>query len=222
MEKPTISPKDLARQLRQPQGEDGLRIGQAMNKSNAAIYDMVLDFLGLKPRDRVLEIGFGNGHFIPALFQKQAGIQYTGLDISDIMVEEARKENSARVADGSVQLHLGKTEEMTFAAGAFTKVFAANVLYFWDKPDVALSAIHQVLEKGGELILAIRSAESMRQLPFSEHGFTLYDVEAAEALLEKNSFAVAEVITAVEDVKTPQGGGSTVQLENICLRGIKI
>jgi ubiquinone/menaquinone biosynthesis C-methylase UbiE len=222
MEKPAMNAEDLGRQLRQPEGEDGVKVGLAMNRSNAALYDMVLDFLGLKPEDRILEIGFGNGHFIPALFEKEASIHYTGLDMSATMVEEAKRQNATRIDDGRVALHLGKTESMPFGDGAFTKVFAANVLYFWDDPAIALAAIHRVLETGGELILAIRSAESMLRLPFSVRGFTLYSVESAEAVLQKNGFAVAEVITAVEEAKSPQGGGTTVQLENICLRGIKI
>lgn len=222
MEKPPMNPENLASQLRKPEGADGVKVGLAMNKSNAALYNMLLGFLGLKPADRVLEIGFANGYFIPALFEKEPSIRYTGLDMSQTMVEEATRENDARIVDGTVELHLGVTESMPFADGAFTKVFAANVLYFWEYPDVALKAIHRVLETGGELVLAIRSAESMKQLPFSEHGFILYSEESAVALLQKNGFSVTEVITAVEDAKAPQGGGATVQMENICLRGIKI
>lgn len=222
MEKPAMDPESLARQLRKPEGEDGIKVGLAMNKSNAAIYNMVLDFLGLQPADSVLEIGFGNGYFIPALFEKEPTIRYTGLDMSETMVEEATRENRTRIAEGTVELHLGVTSSMSFPDGAFTKVFAVNVLYFWEQPDVALKAIHRVLEAGGELVLAIRSAASMKQLPFSEHGFTLYSAESAAALLEKNGFSVAAIITAVEDAKAPQGGGATIQFENICLRGIKI
>lgn len=217
-----MTAEEIARQLRQPEGEDGKKVGAAMNKSNAVLYEMLLHFLGIKPGDRILEIGFGNGHFIPALFEKEASIQYTGLDMSETMVAEATMENEARIADGSVKLHLGRTEEMPFTDGAFTKVFAANVLYFWDEPAVALKAIHRVLETGGELVLAIRSKETMRQVPFSEHGFTMYSAEEAKELLEANGFRVNEVQTAMEEPRASTDGSMTVQFENICLRGIKI
>lgn len=216
-----MTAEEIARQLRRPEGEDGKKVGAAMNKSNAVLYEMLLHFLGIKPGDRILEIGFGNGHFIPALFEKEASIQYTGLDMSETMVAEAVMENEARIADGSVKLHLGRTEEMPFADGAFTKVFAANVLYFWDEPAVALKAIHRVLETGGELVLAIRSKETMRQVPFSEHGFTMYSAEEAKELLEANGFRVNEVQTAMEEPRASTDGSMTVQFENICLRGIK-
>jgi ubiquinone/menaquinone biosynthesis C-methylase UbiE len=221
MDKPVMSAEEIASQLRRPDGEDGIRVGFAMNKSNATLYNMLLDFLGIKAGDRLLEIGFGNGYFIPALFEKETSIQYTGLDMSETMVAEATRVNENHISAGSVKLHLGRTEEMSFPEGAFTKVFAANVLYFWDEPAVALKAIHRVLETGGELILAIRSRESMQSLPFSAHGFTLYSAAEARSLLEANGFSVNEVQTVLEDARLSTDGSMTVQFENIYLRGIK-
>lgn len=221
MDKPAMNAEEIASQLRRPDGEDGIKVGNAMNKSNAVLYDMLLRFLGIKAGDRILEIGFGNGHFIPALFEKEASIQYTGLDMSETMVAEATRLNENRVSDGSVKLYLGRTEDMSFSEGAFTKVFAANVLYFWDEPAVALKAIHYVLATEGELVLAIRSKETMSRLPFSEHGFTMYSAEEAKSLLEANGFRVTEVQTAIEDPRASTDGSMTVQFENICLRGIK-
>jgi ubiquinone/menaquinone biosynthesis C-methylase UbiE len=221
MDKPVMSAEEIASQLRRPDGSDGIRVGYAMNKSNAALYDMLLQFLGIKAGDRLLEIGFGNGYFIPALFEKENSIQYTGLDMSDTMVAAATRVNENLISEGSVKLHLGRTEEMSFPEGAFTKVFAVNVLYFWDEPAVALKAIHRVLETGGELALAIRSRETMQPLPFSAHGFTLYSAEEARSLLEANGFTVSEVQTALEDARPSTDGSMTVQFENICLRGIK-
>ncbi|WP_110056273.1 class I SAM-dependent methyltransferase [Chitinophaga sp. S165] len=222
MDKPVMSAEEIASQLRKPDGEDGIRVGAAMNKSNAVLYNMMLSFLGIKAGDRLLEIGFGNGYFIPALFEKENAIQYTGLDMSETMVAEAARVNENRISEGSVKLHLGRTEEMPFSEGAFTKVFAANVLYFWDEPAVALKAIHRVLDTGGELVLAIRSRETMQPMPFSAHGFTLYSAEEARSLLEANGFRVSEVQTALEDARPSADGSMTVQFENICLRGIKI
>ncbi|MCF6403832.1 class I SAM-dependent methyltransferase [Chitinophaga filiformis] len=221
MEKPAMTAGEVASQLRRPEGEDGIKVGFAMNKSNAALYQMVLDFLAIKPGDRILEIGFGNGHFIPALFERENAIRYTGLDMSETMVTQATRENEARISDGSVTLQLGKTEDMPFAAGAFTKVFAVNVLYFWDEPVVALKAIHRVLDTGGQLLLGIRSKETMQQLPFSAHGFTLYSAEEAKALLEANGFRDIEVQTRMEAPRMSGDGSTMVELENICLRGIK-
>lgn len=205
--------EEAARQLRRPEGEDGVKMGLQMNKSNRLIYEMTMDFLALKPGDAVLEIGMGNGHFVKELFQRQPSIQYTGIDMSDVMVEEAIHENK----DNARATFLCTTK----IEGQYNKVFAINVLYFWDQPAVTLQEIHQVLQPGGELVLAIRSKATMQLLPFVDHGFTLYDVESAKSLLEENGFKVTDIITAIEPEKLAADGSKLVQLENICIRGVK-
>jgi cyclopropane fatty-acyl-phospholipid synthase-like methyltransferase len=204
---------EVARQLRQPEGEAGVNMGLQMNKSNRLIYEMTLDFLALKPGEAVLEIGMGNGHFVQELFQRESSIRYTGIDMSDVMVAEAIRENRHNI---HATFHCTKKIE-----GHFNKVFAVNVLYFWDQPADTLKEIHEALAPEGELVLAIRSKETMRLLPFVNLGFTLYDVESATRLLEDNGFKITEVITTIEPEKLAADGSKLVQLENICLRGMK-
>ena len=47
--------------------EIGRAVGDYMSAHNAAVSAAAWQRLGLKPRDRVLEVGFGNGKLIPAL-----------------------------------------------------------------------------------------------------------------------------------------------------------
>ena len=216
-----MTAEEAARQLRQPHGEDGIKMGEKMNRSNKLLYDMTLNFMPLQAGDRILEIGMGNGHFISELFKQQAALHYTGLDMSDVMVQEARKENEDGIRTGKVEIICGTAEEMTFPPGTFSKVFGVNVLYFWDAPDITLKAIYRVLTPGGQLILSFRSKQTMEQLPFVDQGFTLYDIPSAKSLLEKNGFTVSDVNTAIEPQKLAADGSKLVQLENICMRGIK-
>ncbi|SEV97388.1 Methyltransferase domain-containing protein [Chitinophaga sp. YR573] len=207
---------EVARQLRQPEGEDGVKMGVQMNKSNRLIYEMTWNFLQMKKEDAILEIGMGNGHFVRELIEKEPSIYYTGIDLSDVMVEEARRENEG------ITFHCAAAEKMPVEDERFNKVFGINVLYFWDQPAVTLKEIHRVLKPEGELILAIRSKATMQLLPFTDSGFTLYDIETATKLLEENNFSVAEVITAIEPEKLAADGSRLVQLENICIRGVKL
>jgi ubiquinone/menaquinone biosynthesis C-methylase UbiE len=207
---------EVARQLRQPEGEDGVKIGVQMNKSNRLMYEMTLNFLQMKKEDAILEIGMGNGHFVRELIAKEPSIYYTGIDLSDVMVEAARRENEG------ITFHCAAAEKMTVEDASFNKVFGINVLYFWDQPAVTLREIHRILKPEGELILAIRSKATMELLPFIDSGFTLYDIETATKLLEENSFRIEEVITAIEPEKLAADGSKLVQLENICIRGVKI
>ena len=125
-----MNAEEAARQLRRPEGEDGVKMGLQMNKSNRLIYEMTIDFLALKPGDTVLEIGMGNGYFVQELFQREPAIQYTGIDMSDVMVAAAREANA-----NNPNATFRHTQKI---AGTFTKVFAVNVLYFWDQPAVTL------------------------------------------------------------------------------------
>jgi SAM-dependent methyltransferase len=206
--------EEVARQLRRPEGEEGVKMGLLMNKSNRLIYEMTMDFLALKPGDAVLEIGMGNGHFVKELFQRQPAIQYTGIDMSDVMVEAAIREN-----EDNAHAAFYCTQKIQ---GHYNKVFAVNVLYFWDQPAVMLQEIHNALQPEGELVLAIRSKDTMESLPFTAHGFNLYDAASAKSLLEENGFKVTEVITAVEPERFAADGSKPVQMENICLRALKI
>ncbi|GAA3923005.1 methyltransferase domain-containing protein [Chitinophaga oryziterrae] len=207
---------EAARQLRQPEGEGGVKMGEQMNKSNRLIYEMTLNFLQMKREDAILEIGMGNGHFVRELIEKEPSVHYTGIDLSDVMVEAARRENEG------ITFHCATAEKMPVEDAGFNKVFGVNVLYFWDQPAVTLKEIARVLKPEGELILAIRSKATMQLLPFIDNGFTLYDIETATKLLQENGFRVTEVISAIEPEKLAADGSRLVQLENICIRGVKI
>ena len=212
---------EAAKQLRRPTGEDGVKMGIQMSKANRLIYEMTLGFLQLKAGDHVLELGMGNGHFIPALFEKENNIQYTGLDLSDVMVQEARASNQDAIHAGRVQILEGSADRLPFGEEVFTKVFAVNVLYFWQAPTATLQEIYRVLQPGAELVLAFRTKRTMEKLPFIDHGFTLYDPETVQEMLQNIGFEVNDIQTTVEPPKAAADGSMLVQLENVCIRGIK-
>lgn len=216
-----MTASEAAQQLRRPTGENGVRMGIQMNKSNRLIYEMTLDFLQLKAGDQVLELGMGNGYFIPALFEKENNIQYTGLDLSDVMVQEAITLNRDVIRAGRVHILEGNADALPFEAEVFTKVFAVNVLYFWQPPAVTLQEIYRVLQPGGEVILAFRTKRTMEQLAFVDQGFTLYDTETVQQMLQNIGFQVTDIQTAVEPPKAAADGSMLVQLENVCMRGVK-
>ncbi|WPV67273.1 class I SAM-dependent methyltransferase [Chitinophaga sp. LS1] len=221
MEQRKMTAVEAAQQLRRPTGDDGVKMGVQMSRSNRLIYEMTLDFLQLKTGDQVLELGMGNGHFIPALFEKENNLQYTGLDLSDVMVQEAIVANADAIRAGRVQILEGTADTIPFDTGVFTKVFAVNVLYFWQPPAVTLQEIYRVLQPEGEVILAFRTRRTMEKLAFVDHGFTLYDTETVQEILQNIGFRVTEIQTAVEPPKAAADGSMLVQLENVCMRGVK-
>lgn len=206
----------LAAQLRQPDGEFGLVVGNNMNVGNLHINQKTIELLALTPNDQVLEIGMGNGFFVKDLFSIAPNIRYTGLDFSPLMVEEATKLNQEFVEKGKVNFHLASADAMPFEEGSFTKIFTINTLYFWEDPVQTLVELRRVLKPDGELFLAIRPKEIMQHYPFVKYGFTMFSQEEVEALLNQNGF---QVIAAIESNEPEQQFGETkLPVKNLVVR----
>lgn len=188
-----IDAKAVAAQLANPTGETGIRIAANMNVSNGDMTRYAIDLLACPPDAEVLEIGPGNGKFAPYVLSKGNGVRYTGVDRSATMVAEARILNKADIDSG--RIHFEWTDGITFpfADRSFDRIFTVNTLYFWKDPAVQLAEVRRLLKPGGTFCLAIASRAFMKQLPFTAHGFRLYNPEEAQALLLTNGFPVAEM-----------------------------
>lgn len=190
--------KQVAAQLRKPDGEAGKQIGTRMNVGNQAMNLATIAQLKVTPDDNLLEIGMGNGYFVPQIVGLNDTVKYTGLDYSETMVEEACMLNKQQIADGQVRFVLGNVEQMPFEDNTFTKAFTVNTLYFWENPPRVLAELHRVLKPGGELLITIRPKEIMDNYPFTKYGFTAYTPNNAEALLMANNFTVTEIVNVEE------------------------
>jgi SAM-dependent methyltransferase len=109
-------------------------LGEMLSRANASVTEAVYQRLRLKPRDHVLEIGFGNGKLLPALLAYADDLTYVGLDIATTMVAEAVAFNADLVASGRAAFHLAPVDAIPCADGRFDQAFAINVFYFWPDP----------------------------------------------------------------------------------------
>ncbi len=186
MSQQNSDPKELAKNLRKPEGEQGIKIGEFMNKGNANSYHKMIRHLNLKISDHVLEIGFGNGVTSKEIMTQ---CQYSGLDYSSDMVKEATVKCADEIKKGA-QLFLGDIHKMPFADNSFDKVFTINTVYFWDKPEQVLSELRRVIKEGGELFIGMRTKEDMEQLhSVTQHNFILRSMLELEELLRKGGFS---------------------------------
>jgi len=197
--------KEIARQLRQPSGEPGIRAGIKMNEGNAFIYQCAVEALELKPGSEILEIGMGNGAFVSGIIEREKSVKYTGCDFSETMIEAALEINKTSVATGQSRLFLAAADTLPFPAGSFDSVFTINTIYFWDEPDSEISEIKRVLKKNGKFLVAIRPASTMKEMPFTQYGFHLYEKEEVETLLLENGFTIVQVIEKTEPVQYING-----------------
>ncbi|MFR0836294.1 MAG: class I SAM-dependent methyltransferase [Barnesiella sp.] len=92
----------IASQFGKPSGISGIVATFIMNRMNGKLYRFVEDKLSLKPGEKVLDIGFGNGSFIRRLSGIGNGNKIYGIDISEDMLKVAVKKNRDAVLQGRI------------------------------------------------------------------------------------------------------------------------
>ena len=180
----------LASQLRKPSGEEAKKTGEWMNRANL---QMNLDaWAALQPahHDHILEIGMGNGYFVPHVLERDATLSYTGCDFSPEMVLEANHLNAGWTVSGQVRFVHGDVMSLPFEDGTFDKALTINTIYFWENTAAALAEIRRVLKPGGFFALAFRPERQMVNYPFTKYGFTLYSMAETQALVGDAGFTL--------------------------------
>jgi len=116
----------------------------------------------LKPQDgeRILEPGFGSGQVLAALAEMvgDEGKAY-GIDISDGMVEVARKRLERKGVAERVELTRGDAAALPYRDDFFDGIFMSFTLELCDAPEipVVLGECKRVLKEGGRLCVASMS-----------------------------------------------------------------
>ncbi len=195
-----LTPKELAKHLRQPEGETGKEIGLQMNKGNKHICLNSYEVLNPKNKNHILEIGMGNGFFVKDLLKMADDLTYIGIDFSPIMVDEANFINKAFIKSGQVRFEQASIEKLPFNDNTFDCITTTNTLYFWPKPQDNAEELLRVLKPGGTLLIAYRSKSFLDELELSKHGFAKYEVADVENLLIKSGFK--QIVTKI--IKEPE------------------
>src|SRR5215217_6360054 len=126
----------------------GYRAGSAEQ-----IRDAIVAHTSAGPATRWLELGVGTGRI--ALPFIRAGFDYTGVDISQAMMDRL----VAKLADdpGKVgyrfQLHQGDISELPFEDSAFDVIMMVHVLHLVADWQAVLREARRVLRPGGWLLL---------------------------------------------------------------------
>ena len=114
--------------------------------------DLVYGLAGLRPGERVLEVGSGTGHFGFDLVNR--GHEVVGLDLSPTMLAVARRKGRA------VHLVRGDALTLPVASASFALVLSVTVLEFVADPQQALQEMWRAVRPGGRLVAAVLNAHS--------------------------------------------------------------
>jgi SAM-dependent methyltransferase len=108
-----------------------------------------VDQIGVRPGDRVLEIGCGQG--VAATYILEAGGRVVGVDRSAKMIEAAARRNADYVDEGEAEFIVASLEDLDLGGRRFDKVLAIRVSPFQREPGRARALVDPWLAPGGEV-----------------------------------------------------------------------
>lgn len=195
-----------ARQLGNLEGDIGIALAKSLNSVNAQIHEHAFRALLPSRSDRILEIGFGNGHLIPEILSLAEDLSYVGIDISETMVNEAAAFNKG----ARVDVRVASSSAIPFSSREFHRALALNTIYFWANPPVDLAEIRRVLRPKGKLVLGSMDPASTRTNPVFKHGFKFYEEEELSQMVQEVGFVGIAINTFRWVRVTTDGTKSTV------------
>jgi ubiquinone/menaquinone biosynthesis C-methylase UbiE len=144
-----------------------------------AVADEVISHFGLKPGDRVLDVGCAKGFLVRDLLDR--GIEAFGLDISRYALLQAE-------AGAVGRLHLGSADDLPFPDGSFDAVLSINTIHNLPR-DRCLAAVREIERLApGRGFIQVDSYETPQQKALFEdwvltamyHGYPLEWIELFE------------------------------------------
>lgn len=102
---------------------------------------------------RVLEVGVGTGLSLPAYSRSKSVV---GIDISEPMLEKARRRVARRKLRNVERLAVMDAERLDFADASFDVVVAQYVVTAVSNPEAALDEFARVVRPGGEIVITTR------------------------------------------------------------------
>ncbi len=181
-------PSKWTSQFMRPSGWRGQFVGHFMATKNEAMNRLAVELLNVGPHDHILEIGFGPGTAMGMVAARLTSGLVAGVDVSDVMVKQARRRNRAFIKAGRVVIKQGSALQLPYPDSLFDKVFAVNNFHIWPDQRAALREIRRVLKVCGMLLLPLRHKHPTRRW-LVPPGFTGHEIDQVLQLLDWVGFS---------------------------------
>jgi SAM-dependent methyltransferase len=166
------------------EGVLGLLAGWSMAFGRGRSTRLIVELAGVRPGDRVVDVGCGPGRFLRAAAER--GATAVGVDPSSQMRRLARR----RIPEGlrsAVTVKDGTAEHLPLDDATATVAWTVASYHHWSDPDAGLAELHRVLEPGGRFLVAERLARPRGW--FQRHALPWAAAERLVAMAERAGFA---------------------------------
>ncbi len=123
----------------------------------------VVEQLGIRPNDRVLEIGCGYGVAATLVCELLEEGHLTAVDRSAKMIQAATRRNEAYIEVGRAEFLVATLEDLDLGDRRFDRIFAIRVGLFHREPERARGIARRWLAPGGELFAFFDAPTSRRK-----------------------------------------------------------
>jgi ubiquinone/menaquinone biosynthesis C-methylase UbiE len=117
----------------------------------SARLEAIVDQLGIRPDNRVLEIGCGHGVAATMVCERLDSGRLTAIDRSAKMIEAAAGRNAAHVETGKAEFVVASLEDVNLGDRRFDVIFAVRVGLFHREPERAHALAERWLAPGGRV-----------------------------------------------------------------------
>ncbi len=193
---------EIERQLSAPDGENGIKIAEEMHRSNIGMTRAAYQALNIQNDMYILEIGHGNCAHLKEIFDSASSLIYHGLEISETMHLQAKQINAEFQQKNQAIFSLYDGLTIKLPDDSFHVAFSVNSIYFWKKPIVLLNDIYRVLKPGGHLAIVFALKDFMKQLPFVNDRFSLFDHQDITQLIKQTPFEIATLTNHQERIQS--------------------
>lgn len=187
----------IGSQFGNPRGIVGKICCVIMNVINNAMYKNTVALMDVRPGEKVLDIGYGNGYLLQLLYKKTKADLY-GIDISQDMMDQATRRNATAASNGHLHLQVGDCCALPFENETFAAVSSINTIYFWSDTVKGLSEIHRVLKSGAAFYNVVYTKEWLDKLSYTKKGFKKFEPEQLKDLGRLAGFEKVQIKNIVK------------------------
>lgn len=163
----------IGSQFSHPRGLGGRLSTFLMNRINIKQYASIKKAMDAKQPQKVLDIGFGNGHLLNTLANGHAA-HFWGVDISTDMLHTASEKNKTHIKGKNMSLYLGTVQKLPFDNAFFDFIYTVNTVYFWDDLLGGMLEIYRTLSPGGTFVNVFYSDKWLNKTSYTKYGFHKY------------------------------------------------